>query len=294
MECPAPLRHCLNRTESVERVAILGARLLEGEHGIILEARSASTRRMALCAASCLETPAALPSVRGPARPRSRYATSWPCGQMVSLWYHMASGLTSFSRVSPDKLGAWIIPPGSTTTRSSRGRPSGSEWSTREWRRIADPTVDAHPGVSDAVLAHLRPGLEELGFEVESGKGRQPEGQTDGAVRRERSSRGQIRHRRLQRLPAAWPSRSRLAAAPRTTRTTGTGATSLILDAQFLVLILPFAYRSTAEGCGATRLCELPRPTGRDLLVTPLVLPFEGPADRVLDKGGAGQIADGL
>lgn len=110
---------------------------------------------------------------------------------------------------------------------------------------LAISTVDAHTGLSsDAMLAQLRPGLEALGFEVESGKGA---------------------HQKVSRTvlfgengkPAvtydidAFNDFLGAAVEVEAGRGAANGAdyrdivrTALILDARFLILMQPFAYRS--------------------------------------------------
>lgn len=138
-------------------------------------------------------------------------------------------------------------------------------------------TVDAHTGLSsDDVLAALRPGLEALDFEVESGKGAKqkvrrtvlfgengrPEVNYDidafndylGAAVEVEAGRGAANNADYRDIVR----------------------TSLILDAKFLILMQPYAYRSSAT---ATPMHAYANSRAQlDAIYTSrrLVLPFEG------------------
>jgi hypothetical protein len=112
-------------------------------------------------------------------------------------------------------------------------------------------TVDAHTGLSsDAVLAELRPGLEALGFEVERGKS------SSDKVRRT-VLYGENGRPEVNYDIDAFNDYIGAAVEVEAGRGAANNAdyrdivrTSLILDARFLILMQPFAYRSNA-GAGA-------------------------------------------
>jgi len=107
-------------------------------------------------------------------------------------------------------------------------------------------TFDAHTGLSsDAVLAQLRTGLENLGFEVESGKGSRQK------VRRTvlfgENGRPEVNYD-----IDAFNDYLGVAVEVEAGRGAANNAdyrdivrTSLILDAKFLILMQPYAYRSS-------------------------------------------------
>ncbi len=105
-------------------------------------------------------------------------------------------------------------------------------------------TVDAHTGMSsDSVLEHLRAGLETLGFEVESGKG------ASQKVRRT-VLYGENGRPEVNYDIDAFNDYLGVAVEVEAGRGAANNAdyrdivrTSLLLDAKFLVLLQPFAYR---------------------------------------------------
>jgi hypothetical protein len=107
-------------------------------------------------------------------------------------------------------------------------------------------TVDAHTGLSsDEVLAHLRPGLETLGFEVESGKG------ASQKVRRT-VLYGENGRPEVNYDIDAFNDYLGVAVEVEAGRGAANNAdyrdlvrTSLILDANYLILMQPYAYRSS-------------------------------------------------
>ncbi len=138
-------------------------------------------------------------------------------------------------------------------------------------------TVDAHTGLSsDQVLAELRPGLESLGFEVESGK----------------SARRKVRRTVLYGENGR-PSvnydidafHDHLGAAVEVEA--GRGAannadyrnivrTALILDARFLILMQPQAYRSNPAAKPIHAYANSREQLDAIYASRRLVLPFEG------------------
>ncbi|WP_152650239.1 hypothetical protein [Demequina aestuarii] len=110
---------------------------------------------------------------------------------------------------------------------------------------LAISTFDAHTGLSsDAVLAELRPGLEALGFEVESGKG------ANQKVRRT-VLYGENGVPEVNYDIDAFNDFIGVAVEVEAGRGAANGAdyrdivrTALILDANYLVLMQPYAYRS--------------------------------------------------
>ena len=142
---------------------------------------------------------------------------------------------------------------------------------------LAISTVAAHTGLSsDAVLEHLRPGLEALGFEVESGKGAsqkvrrtvlygengRPEVNYDidafndylGAAVEVEAGRGAANNADYRDIVR----------------------TSLILDAKFLVLMQPFAYRSNATATPMHAYSNSRDQLDAIYASRRLALPFEG------------------
>ncbi len=105
-------------------------------------------------------------------------------------------------------------------------------------------TVDAHTGLSsDAVLEHLRPGLENLGFEVERGKS------ANQKVRRT-VLYGENGRPAVNYDIDAFNDYLGVAVEVEAGRGAANNAdyrdivrTSLILDAKYLILMQPFAYR---------------------------------------------------
>ena len=106
-------------------------------------------------------------------------------------------------------------------------------------------TFAAHTGLSsDEVLAHLRPGLEHLGFQVESGKG------ANQKVRRT-VLYGENGAPEVNYDIDAFNDYMGIALEVEAGRGAANNAdyrdivrTSLILDAKYLILMQPFAYRS--------------------------------------------------
>jgi hypothetical protein len=138
-------------------------------------------------------------------------------------------------------------------------------------------TVNAHTGLSsDEVLAHLRPGLETLGFEVESGKG------ASQKVRRT-VLYGENGRPEVNYDIDAFNDYLGVAVEVEAGRGAANGAdyrdlvrTSLILDARFLVLMQPFAYRSN-PGANAVHAYANSRAQLDAIYASRrLVLPFEG------------------
>lgn len=138
-------------------------------------------------------------------------------------------------------------------------------------------TFDQHTGLSsDEVLAELRPGLESLGFEVESGKGSRQK------VRRTvlfgENGRPEVNYD-----IDAFNDYLGAAVEVEAGRGAANGAdyrdiirTSLILDARFLILMQPFAYRSNP---GASPMHAYANSRAQlDAIYTSrrLQLPFEG------------------
>jgi len=142
---------------------------------------------------------------------------------------------------------------------------------------LAISTVDAHTGLSsDSVLEHLRPGLEALGFEVESGKG------ASQKVRRT-VLYGENGHPEVNYDIDAFNDYLGAAVEVEAGRGAANNAdyrdivrTALILDAKFLILMQPFAYRSNAT---ATPMHAYANSRAQlDAIYTSrrLLLPFEG------------------
>ena len=107
-------------------------------------------------------------------------------------------------------------------------------------------TVEAHTGLSsDDVLAVLRPGLEALGFEVESGK--RASQKVQRTVLFGENGRPEVKYD-----IDAFNDYLGAAVEVEAGRGAANGAdyrdivrTSLILDAKFLILMQPYAYRSS-------------------------------------------------
>ena len=138
-------------------------------------------------------------------------------------------------------------------------------------------TVEGHTGLSsDDVLAELRPGLESLGFEVERGK----------------HSKDKVRRTVLfgeNGVPEvnydidAFSDYLGVAVEVEAGRGAANGAdyrdivrTSLILDARFLVLMQPFAYRSNAAAPAVHAYANSRAQLDAIYQSRRLQLPFEG------------------
>lgn len=138
-------------------------------------------------------------------------------------------------------------------------------------------TVDAHTGLgSDEVLAFLRPGLERLGFEVEKGKAAKdkvrrtvlfgengrPEVNYDidafndfvGAAVEVEAGRGAANNADYRDIVR----------------------TALILDAKYLILLQPFAYRSNPKAPAIHAYANSRAQLDAIYQSRRLVLPFEG------------------
>lgn len=138
-------------------------------------------------------------------------------------------------------------------------------------------TVAAHTGLSsDAVLAELRPGLEGLGFEVESGK--RAGQKVQRTVLFGENGRPEVNYD-----IDAFNDYLGVAVEVEAGRGAANNAdyrdivrTSLILDAKFLILMQPYAYRSSAT---ATPIYAYANSRAQlDAIYTSrrLNLPFEG------------------
>jgi len=142
---------------------------------------------------------------------------------------------------------------------------------------LAISTVDAHTGLSsDAVLAHLRPGLEALGFEVESGKGA-------GQKVRRTVLYGENGRPEVNYDIDAFNDYLGAAVEIEAGRGAANNAdyrdivrTSLILDARFLVLMQPYAYRSSVSAAPIHAYANSRAQLDAIYASRRLVLPFEG------------------
>lgn len=142
---------------------------------------------------------------------------------------------------------------------------------------LAISTVDAHTGLgSDQVLAHLRPGLEALGFEVESGKGAHQK------VRRTvlfgENGRAEVNYdidAFNDYLGAAVEVEAGRGAANNADYR-DIVRTALILDARYLILMQPFAYRSSPTAAPMHAYAGTRAQLDAIYASRRLVLPFEG------------------
>jgi len=138
-------------------------------------------------------------------------------------------------------------------------------------------TVDAHTGLSsDEVLAHLRPGLETLGFEVERGK--RASQKVQRAVLFGENGRPEVNYD-----IDAFSDYLGAAVEVEAGRGAANGAdyrdivrTSLILDAKFLILMQPYAYRSNAGAKPKHAYANSRAQLDAIYASRRLVLPFEG------------------
>lgn len=142
---------------------------------------------------------------------------------------------------------------------------------------LAISTVDAHTGLSsDDVLGHLRPGLEALGFEVESGKGA-------GQKVRRTVLYGENGRPEVNYDIDAFNDYVGAAVEVEAGRGAANNAdyrdivrTSLILDAKYLILIQPFAYRSNPTASPLYAYANSRDQLDAIYASRRLALPFEG------------------
>ncbi|NYI40866.1 hypothetical protein [Demequina lutea] len=142
---------------------------------------------------------------------------------------------------------------------------------------LAISTVDAHTGLSsDAVLEHLRIGLESLGYEVESGKGAGQKVQR--TVLFGENGRPEVNYD-----IDAFNDYLGVAVEVEAGRGAANNAdyrdilrTSLILDATFLILMQPYAYRSNASATPMHAYANSRAQLDAIYQSRRLVLPFEG------------------
>lgn len=138
-------------------------------------------------------------------------------------------------------------------------------------------TVEAHTGLSsDAVLAELRPGLEALGFEVESGKGAHQK------VRRT-VLYGENGRPAVNYDIDAFNDYLGAAVEVEAGRGAANNAdyrdvvrTALILDAKFLILMQPQAYRSKPHAKPVLAYANTRDQLDAIYVSRRLALPFEG------------------
>ena len=138
-------------------------------------------------------------------------------------------------------------------------------------------TVAAHTGLSsDDVLAALRPGLEALGFEVESGKG-------SGQKVRRTVLFGENGRPEVNYDIDAFNDYLGAAVEVEAGRGAANNAdyrdivrTSLILDARFLILMQPYAYRSKAAAPAIHAYANSRAQLDAIYTSRRLTLPFEG------------------